>query len=510
MSTRTTIDKKTGKPKYGGKGKGGDNTGETPTLREFMFHQHKNYEIVEKIHKREIRDARKINPRFPASPWIDHTGTAAVTKVLQDEKTKEYKSAVEFQPTNDGGDNFKIQILPLDEGKKPLCSGKELEIVVWRRVKVKVYAMKGNNGKCFYPGIPCDPNNADAVKASLKSLQDRFKQAFCPDNDPDHNCYIEIELKNENLNTKYIEVVEEFHQYTAKETKYHKKGVSGLEHPYDTVQLLGVHRIKKGHLGVTSPDPHCWVSTYGIKSIREVGFAVTLPPVRKCYKIPPKTTIVIKLTDKEGKTKDFTVGLNLTDKGKELTPEQVEKAIKDAMKDVLEDSEGKTFEIYVKEENIHSDFYPPPIVKKWYTRKYVVIIVYCRKYKKMELTGKDGAEKLLKEWEVYGKHPLSINTEKELTAVHEVGHALYNAGGKYGLKFSKETYTVLVALQLSMDYHFGRVSDNTQSVSSGGGEKTSVGNRFSPLICRDFRCSIFRFFNNDPSKEEYDGSPSGD
>ena len=71
-------------------------------------------------------------------------------------------------------------------------------------------------------------------------------------------------------------------------------------------------------------------------------------------------------------------------------------------------------------------------------------------------------------------------------------------------------FSPIVVWRKFMDYHFRRVSDNTQSASFGGKERVTVGNKFSPLICRDFRCSIFRFFNNDPNKEKPDGSPSGD
>jgi len=60
-------------------------------------------------------------------------------------------------------------------------------------------------------------------------------------------------------------------------------------------------------------------------------------------------------------------------------------------------------------------------------------------------------------------------------------------------------FSPIVVWRKFMDYHFKRVSDNTQSASFGGKKRVTVGYKFAPLICRDFRCSIFRYFEPDGS-----------
>ena len=56
-------------------------------------------------------------------------------------------------------------------------------------------------------------------------------------------------------------------------------------------------------------------------------------------------------------------------------------------------------------------------------------------------------------------------------------------------------FSPIVVWRKFMDYHFRRVSDNTQSASFGGKKRVTVGYKFAPLIARDFRCTIFRYYN---------------
>ena len=389
---------------------------------------------------------------------------------------------------------------------------------------VKVYAMDDPDNDNFYPG------------KDLTSLKKRFKEAFYPDNDPDHNCYIEMHIEDKKKDTEYRDTItpepEHLHFYSIvgidkkdKATAYHE---DGFKHPLDTAQLIGIKAFApKMHIlgieeynGLTAPYPHCWVAAGKIEEDVCTGFGFRLPPVKEeGYKIPPNVTIRIKLTPKDEKKEPIAFDVPLTgDEGKIMTTIELSKKINEAR----QKAGLGLFDFHTMDDTFKTTLrFGPDSPRE--TLHYVSII--CGdKFKKLEFIGlSETAVNLIKSLRLDRKFPVPANERKELVAVHEVGHALYNAACEFGSALDKPPLAlknkdltdwflrwdnyIKTLKKLKQRYHYNRLSISTSSASMPGYITIP---KFSPLICRDFRCSIFRFYRRDISEEEPNGSPSGD
>jgi len=483
-------------PKH--EGRGGDNTGVRHPKKDVRWFQEASHKIIKYKESLKVqKDIRKICPRFPLDTLKDYSDTFAKTEIV------DKKSSILFQPSNDGGDNFKIVARVLDGKGNSLCSGAEIEIVVWRKFNVKVYAMDDPDNDNFYPG------------KDLASLKNRFKEAFYPDNDPDHNCYIEMHLEDKKMDAPYA-VFEDYpdigvtHEYTVKidedkEQAYHKAEWS---HPPDTAQLIGVCFWKEnGPPGFMLPYPHAFVFEKAIRGIKRL--CVTTPLVKENYDISPKDELIIELKDDKG-VKKITVKVKDYDKppdGK-ISPNDLKKSINEAAEAAgipNSDLEAKTKTKGVLTKWAGDD-------KKDIEAWHFVVIEFNSRYSIRFSSAQNIVDKLTLPKEFIEKEEL-INIIKEEAAIHEVGFILYNAAGELGLKLDRGRTLrqlgefVLKVQRLDERYEAMRISENTQSVSRDRGYGFS---KFSPLICRDFRCSIFRNFKPDASEDMFDGSPSGD
>jgi len=457
---------------------GGDNTGRNGP----KFFQLKPYPF-----RRRGGLVRRVtpvsNPRFPVRELFDFTGMGAVTGI------QDGKSGVIFQPTNDGGDNFKIYAVPViavyavdGYELKPLCCGISIPIVVWRKFKVKVYAMDDPEDDNFFPG------------KDKSSLTDSLVKAFGDVNDPDRNCYIEMDviIEEKNLHTHYVETVHNLHDYTLEHTCYHDDGehdkdkVKG-KHPLDTAQLCGIWAmwvmIRRGErYGATGPYPHSFLLNSEFAPGSRFDLSSVLVPYRNELRGGPyrglrdgaeftieirkgNSTVKLEVTiiDFDGdnliSTKDFVLSLRTATTTWVGQPWE-EAAVTDR---ILKEIEGRRWE--------------------------AVIIRFKGDSIYIKAEGKDA--QALKRIGFPVNETIDVGMFKNHTAVHEVGHNLY--------AYSKEGYNgVEVGIdggaKICKNYHLQRTSYEEPSASLEAG---SYWVKFAPLIARDFRCTIFRHYDKD-------------
>ena len=493
-------------------GIGGDNTGRNGPkffqLRPYPFRRINVAGVLEPVR----------NPRFPVRNLIDFTGMGAVTGIING------KSGVIFRPTNDGGDNFKIQIIALDGDGNELCCGDEVAIVVWRKFNVKVYAMaKEEDGKkiVFYPG------------KDLTSLQNRFKDAFYPDNDPDHNCYIEIHLEQPTdwqvelrkvTHRRAVGEVENVHTYTVEKTNYHQ---APLTHPLNTAQLIGARfrvntsvsppRYERGKLGCVVPFPHSWVFHGNVASWGFRRFC--FPPITFSYGDSLPMSFRMYILRRDGSEERRLMFINDVDRSGHIDPWEM----RDSLEEGLRDVEGISVSSRVQIEWVSKRFSSDPEVEK-YPRWFVYFDYDLERIVAVRFENSYACPPVVERLDLPTKYPIdpeaknvleeAVSVMKERVSIHEIGHILYNAGGMFGHTLpsyilNPSKYGKIIK-NLSRAYHDWRCSDGTRSVSNTGYKIGTDFFKFSPLIARDFRCSINRYFRSDKDSQICDGSPIGD
>ena len=404
---------------------------------------------------------RDICPRFPVEE-VGGNSYEVFTEV------KDGESAVVFRPTNDGGDNYWVYAFPYDKKDgRSLCCGQMIRVVVWRKVEVAVYAMRKQQGAGFYfPGKDFD------------SLRTALKRAFGDVTDPDRNCYIEVKAEPDwgvpgKWLTEYVDKVNDLHEYALRKTNYH---LDGGEHPVYSAQLLGIRdwtNRSPEELGLTVPFPHSWIAC---KSFEEGKLEVTTPYAD----VFPYLIEGMKFNlyvDINGNIQRFEFKLRNVDGKPGISPNDLAA--------ILNHPRVKPYKVRLMERELIVWEAGEPQEKEvtWYR---VVIKVKGRLCfqsdspevrRGLRLLGFPVADRIKPNvW-------LDSKQVKTRVAVHEIGHAIYNRGAV------RRSHAL--DRNLKAWYHYIHSSYRVASISMVGG---ICGRKFSSLISREFRCSIFAAF----------------
>jgi len=408
---------------------------------------------------------RDICPRFPVEE-VGGNSYEVFTEV------KDGESAVVFRPTNDGGDNYWVYAFPYDKKDgRSLCCGQMIRVVVWRKVKVAVYAMRKRQGAGYYfPG-----KDFDSLKTALKRA---FGDVTNGDvTDPDRNCYIEVEVKKDRgvagqWLTEYEDKVENLHNYALNKTNYHldRRG----KHPIYSAQLTGIRDWidrREEDFGITVPLPHCWVADRAFKN-RKLRISTPYADVYPYLQEDMRFVLKVKMN---AVTKSFSISLRSVDGKPGISPMDLA-ALLNQPRD-----KPYTVRILQKWVTIWEAGEAQPKRVKW---NYVVV----------ETEGKLGFfssdPKITPALQMLGVpvgRMVDTSDWRNLVSIHEIGHCFYN-GGRIRRSTSGD-------MRLEIWYHFLHCSYRESSVSSDGRRYPGVcGWYFSPLIAREMRCSVFANF----------------
>jgi len=416
---------------------------------------------------------RDICPRFPVEE-VGGNSYEVFTEV------KDGESAVVFRPTNDGGDNYWVYAFPYDKKDgRSLCCGQMIRVVVWRKVKVAVYAMRKRQGAGYYfPG-----KDFDSLRTALKRA---FGDVTNGDvTDPDRNCYIEVEVKKDRgvagqWLTEYEDKVENLHNYALNKTNYHldREG----EHPLYSTQLTGILDAgeRKEKLGITAPCPHSWLF------LKDFGEEVVIRTPYVDY-YPDLWDGMTFLMDIKRGGLQCTVKIKVhADQQGHVTPRELFNAFS---KPVL--VEGTFLKYRCKVLEWEEEDAPTVVIegKQRLLNRCVQLVVTGA----VKFRGNDRVAKALKSLGFPVGRWLTLGVYKNSVALHEVGHALYDGGG-----LCKQDRAENAHSPLENWYHVYRCSYCFGSISARYGY---TGDKFSPLLCRDFRCSVFAYF--DPTGKAY-------
>jgi|GEM_PF-4882415 len=461
-----------------GWGVGNDNTGTGAMVRKA------GYKIVDKSKSTVIEEVRDRCPKFPVDA-VRGTRFWVVTEV------RDSKSALIFRPSNDGGDDYEIYAIPLkgkvdvhaefgvvlrELNRQALCNGDWVYAVVWRRVKVKIYAMKDkDSGRVFYPG---SQKLVNLGGRKIPKLHMDLVKAFGEVSDPDRNCYIEILPKDVNLQTEYKKILEEekFHQYTLQHTNYHGPG---KKHPLYSAQLLGADRdgtLPERGLGAVFPFPHAFVFVGEFPNkalIRSAFFRKDVLPALKDGMVfqlhikRPQGALVVNVR-LEDENRDGHIAL------KEFRNKVKEAATKTGIWNML----GFQCVIGENEAKINGRRF----------RVLSILISFPQEWE-LKIDSRDQKVRMaLRQCGFPVGYFISHRDDITSTAIHEVGHVLNTRGTTIHPLSTKRGQKQ--AGQLADFYHWVRYYES--SVSRTGGGFNSL--KFCPLLVRYFRCFVNAYF----------------
>jgi len=314
--------------------------------------------------------------------------------------------------------------------------------------------------------------------------------------DPDRNCYIEVKVEPDwgipgKWLTEYVDKVNDLHEYALRKTNYH---LDGGEHPLYSAQLTGIRDwIGPGTgPGVTLPFPHSWLRVPYFATHR---FWLTTPVTDAFPNLKPGMTFSVEMRSAGNHRakavfviRDFdgVPGISVSDLYESLSRIVAVEGDRSLVNQIRVRMNRRNPVVFRLEEPGQ-----PPRYVGWH---YVGLGFPAGFRVKMEAEpprqpggpSKQETETALKNL----GYPVGQWYDKELhknrVAVHEVGHNFFNAGRiKCSAGWTRS---------LEKAYHLEQNSYREPSLSTDLGFSSW---RFSPLIAREYRCSIFSYFESD-------------